>query len=46
MGSLHRRSAATVKMRVLWDSRTFDIQSVINYKERNNWIQLMCSESV
>lgn len=34
----------TTKMRVSYDSRTFDIESIINVKEINRDIDLMCIE--
>ena len=34
----------TTKMRVSYDSRTFDIESVINFRELNRDIDLMCVE--
>jgi SPP1 family predicted phage head-tail adaptor len=34
------------KMRVKFQSRTMDIRSVINTKERNAELQLMCSEII
>lgn len=39
--------AATItsKHRVLWGSRTYDIQTVINPKEANRELVLMCSET-
>ena len=36
----------THKMRVAWESRIFEIESVLNVGERNREIVLMCSESV
>lgn len=40
------RSGVTPKMRVSYDSRTFDIKSVINVNERNRELVLMCEEVV
>lgn len=39
-------AGVTNKMRVLFGSRIFDIQSIINTDERNVELQLMCTESV
>lgn len=39
-------SGITPKMRVSWNSRTFDIQSVINPMERNIEMLIACTESV
>jgi SPP1 family predicted phage head-tail adaptor len=39
-------AGVTPKMRVLFGSRTFDIQEVINPEERNAELQLMCIERV
>jgi SPP1 family predicted phage head-tail adaptor len=39
-------SGVTPKMRVNYNSRIFDILSVININERNRELQLMCRESV
>ena len=36
----------TPKMRINYDSRYFDIQSIINVKERKRELVLMCKESV
>lgn len=36
----------TPSMRVSWDSRVFDIESVINRDERNKEIILMCLERI
>lgn len=38
------RSGITPRMRVLWGSRTFDIQSVISKDERGRELHLMCKE--
>jgi SPP1 family predicted phage head-tail adaptor len=40
------RSGITPAMRVSYDSRTFDIVSVINVDERDSELQLMCRELV
>ena len=37
--------AITTKMRVSWDSRLFDIESIINVNERNKEVHLMCVEN-
>jgi len=37
-------SGVTAKMRVLYGSMTFDIQSVINVNERDRELVLMCKE--
>jgi SPP1 family predicted phage head-tail adaptor len=39
-------AGVTAKMRVLFGSRVFDIQEVINPEERNVELQLMCIERV
>ncbi len=39
-------SGVTSKMRISWNSRTFDIQSVINPMERNIEMLIACKESV
>jgi SPP1 family predicted phage head-tail adaptor len=39
-------SGITPKMRVNYNSRIFDILSVINVGERNRELQLMCRESI
>jgi SPP1 family predicted phage head-tail adaptor len=39
-------SGVTPKMRVNYNSRIFDILSVINVGERNRELQLMCRESI
>lgn len=39
-------SGVTVKQRISWDSRTFDIQSVVNVGERNKELMLYCRERV
>ena len=36
----------THKMRVAWESRLFEIESVLNVGERNREIVLMCRECV
>ena len=36
----------THKMRIAWELRIFEIESVLNVGERNREIVLMCSESV
>jgi len=36
----------TTKMRIIYDGRTFDIQTVINHKERNHAMTLMGVEYV
>lgn len=43
---LHYLSGVTAKMRVSWDGRIYNIQSIINPAERNREMQLMCSEGV
>jgi len=40
------RSGVTPNMRVLFGTRTFDIQSVINVDERNREMILMCREVI
>jgi SPP1 family predicted phage head-tail adaptor len=39
-------SGVTPKMRVNYNSRIFDILSVININERNRELQLMCREDI
>lgn len=39
-------SGVLPKMRVFWDSRTFDITQVINYGERNEEMHLMATEAI
>ena len=39
-------SGITPKMRISWDSRTFDIQSVLNLWERDKEMLISCKESV
>jgi SPP1 family predicted phage head-tail adaptor len=36
----------TPKMRLSWDSRIFNILSVINFKERNAELEIMASEAI
>jgi SPP1 family predicted phage head-tail adaptor len=38
------RSGVAPEMRVSWDSRTFDVVSVLNTAERDIKMQLMCRE--
>ena len=40
------RSGVVPKMRVSYDSRTFDIVSVVNVEERDRELVLMCEEVV
>lgn len=35
----------TAKMRVVWNSRTFDINSVVIENERNRYLNLVCTEN-
>lgn len=42
---LRRLAGVTPKMRVSWDSRIFDIVSVINVDERNRELHLMTEEA-
>ncbi len=44
--TLRYMSGITPKMRVNYNSRIFDILSVINVGERNRELQLMCRESI
>jgi SPP1 family predicted phage head-tail adaptor len=37
-------AGVTTKMRVVFDEREFEIESVINYEERNRELILMCEE--
>ncbi len=39
-------SGITTKMRVSYDGKVYDIQSIININERNREIELMCEEQV
>lgn len=32
--------------RIVWDSRVFDINSVVNVSERNERMELLCSEAL
>lgn len=43
---LHYMSGIKPTMRVIYGSRTLTIDSVINYKEQNREILLMCKEDV
>ena len=43
---LHYLTGVTTKMRVSFDDRIYNIQSVINPSERGREMQLMCSEGV
>lgn len=40
------RSGILTKQRISWDSRVFDITSLINLRERNREILIMCEEVV
>jgi SPP1 family predicted phage head-tail adaptor len=37
-------SGLTAKMRISWNSRTFDIKSISNLDERNREMELLCVE--
>ncbi len=39
------RSGITTKMRISWDSRLFDIESILNTEERDRELVLMCVET-
>jgi len=39
-------SGITTKMRISYDSRVFDIETVINIDERSRYIEMMCTENV
>lgn len=39
------RSGITTKMRISWDSRLFDIESILNTEERDRELILMCVET-
>lgn len=39
------RSGVTTKMRIYWDSRYFDIESVLNLEEKDRELVLMCVET-
>lgn len=39
-----RMDSLNKQMRVSWDSRTFDIDSVVNVNMRNEYIILVCTE--
>lgn len=38
------RSSVTVKNRIKYGSRYFNIKEVINLNEKNQWLELMCEE--
>lgn len=38
------KAGITAKMRISWNSRTFDIRSIINTKQRNRSMQLIAVE--
>lgn len=40
------KSGITNKMRVLWDSRYFNIHSIINVKEMNQFLDLQIEENI
>jgi len=42
--TIRHRAGVTPKMRIMHDSRTFEIESVRNLGERDRWLELMCSE--
>ena len=42
--TIRHRTGITPKMRIVHDSRTFEIESVRNLEERDRWLELMCSE--
>lgn len=39
-------AGVTPKMRITWDSRTFNITSVINLDEGNHWLEILAVEQV
>lgn len=41
---IRHRSDVTTEMRIAWQSRTFDIESIINVNEADEETQLMCRE--
>lgn len=43
---IRQRDGLLPSMRVSWDSRLFDIESVLNLEERDREMQLMCREVV
>lgn len=43
---LRHTAGITTKMRVLFGTRVFEIDSVINPQERNRWTVLMCREAI
>lgn len=42
--TIRYRAGVTPKMRVSWDSRTFDIEQVVNVEERDRELHLLCRE--
>lgn len=44
--TIRYNSNVAVKHRVVYDSRNFEINAVINPDERNRYLQLMCTEVV
>lgn len=44
--TLRYRSGITPKMRAVFEDRTFEIISVLNFEERDIELNLMCKESV
>lgn len=42
---LRYRPGLTSQMRLLFNARTFEVQTVINVNERNREVQLMCKET-
>lgn len=38
------KSGVTSKMRISWDSRTFDIESVLEFEERGWWLRILATE--
>lgn len=44
--TLRYKPGVTPKMRVIYDSRTLEIESTINVDENNRILELMCKEAV
>lgn len=42
--TIRHRSGVTPSLRVVWGDRSFDVQAVIDWRERHEFLQLMCRE--